>query len=80
MEYPQRSEQGWGEKQQYYWGCNHINKEKIKEDLRKMPNGKVMGPYQIPMEVYENNNNNTSQCGSRFRGVWAMEVYERGTK
>jgi len=31
--------------------CGHMSKDKIKEALKKMANGKVEGPDQIPVEV-----------------------------
>jgi len=33
--------------------CESISKDEIKESLRKMTNGKVEGPDQTPMEVWE---------------------------
>ena len=32
--------------------CGHINKDEIKEVMRKMPNGKSVGSNQIPVEVF----------------------------
>ena len=32
--------------------CGYISKDEIKEALRKMSNGKVEGPDQIPVEVF----------------------------
>ena len=33
--------------------CEPISKDEIKESLRKMKNGKVEGPDQIPVEVWK---------------------------
>jgi len=33
--------------------CVPISKDEIKETLKKMTNGKVEGPDQIPMEVWK---------------------------
>jgi len=33
--------------------CGHISKDKIKEAIRKMPNGKAEGPDQIPVEGWK---------------------------
>ena len=33
--------------------CEPISKDEIKDSLRKMANGKVEGPDQIPMEVWK---------------------------
>jgi len=33
--------------------CGHISKDEIKEAMRKMPNGKSVGPDQIPVEVWK---------------------------
>ena len=41
----------WDEKQQYYRCCSPISKEVIKKALKMMPNGKVTGPNQIPIEI-----------------------------
>jgi len=40
-----------GESQPYPRFCEPISKDEIKESLRKMKNGKVEEPDQIPVEV-----------------------------
>jgi len=46
-------EQGCCGRQPKHYFYLLIREEEIKEALRNMPNGKVMGSYQIPMEVWK---------------------------
>lgn len=47
--------------------CEPISKDEIKESLRKMTNGKVEGPDQIPVEVWK--------CLREERLKWLAELF-----
>jgi len=47
--------------------CDHITKDEIKEALKKMANGKVKGPDQIPVEVWK--------CLGEVRLEWLTELF-----
>jgi len=47
--------------------CGHINKDKIQEAMRKMPNGEAKGPDQIPVEVWK--------CLGEEDLEWLTEVF-----
>ena len=53
MEDSRSREREWGEGKIDPRGCGHINKDEIKEVLRKMPNGKAEGPDQISVEIWK---------------------------
>ena len=53
IENSHRREHGSYESQQNYRFYDPISEKEIKETLRKMANGKAVGPNQIPVEAWK---------------------------
>jgi len=53
MEYSQSRSRESSESQLDPHSCEPISKDEIKKSLKKMTNGKVVGPDQIPVEVWK---------------------------